>query len=115
MRFLLHFFVLLSAVALTQWFLPWWTLVPIAALVAAILPFRGALSHFAVGFLALAALWGLSALWINSNNEGILAQRIGELFQGLSPMMLIIVTAVLGGLLGALGSLCGYMIAKLRK
>lgn len=113
MRFFLHFFVLLSAVALFQWLLPWWVLVPVAALVAWLLPLRSALAHFAVGFLAIALLWGLSAAWLNAQNEGILAERIGALFQGLSAAGLIWVTAILGGLLGALGSLCGYMIQRL--
>lgn len=93
---------------LAQLFLPWWIFGPIAFLVAAFV-FPGSWTSFFSGFLGIALLWGISAGIINSANEGILASKMGELFGGLSPILLILITATIGGLLGGMSALTGRL------
>lgn len=67
----------------------------------------------AAGWAALGAalLWAASAGWINLQNEGILATRVGALLGGVGPVVMIFVTALWGALLGGLG---GWLGAQLR-
>jgi len=85
---------------------PWWTVAPVAALAVLIFPV-GAGRACLIGTSAGAMLWWLSALWLNISNGGMLAGKIGLLFQGLQGAQLLGLTALLGGLLGGFGALTG--------
>jgi hypothetical protein len=92
--------------------LPWWSLVIIAGIAAMLFPlkpWKGALTAFSAGFL----LWFISALLFNIANGGILAARVGQLFNGLGSGQLLAITALLGGVTAALGSLCGNYLGQL--
>ena len=85
---------------------PWWAVAPVAALAVLLFPI-GAGRAFAIGTSAGTLLWWLSAFWLNIANAGQFAGRIGLLFQGISVVQLIVLTAFIGGLLGGLGALTG--------
>ena len=100
--------------------LPWWIIVLIAGVVAFVLN-TSARSFFS-GFIGVALLWGVLAWQLSSANMDILATRMGELFsqsnqeqsmEGISAMQLIVITALLGGLLGGLGAMTGSYGRKL--
>lgn len=95
--------------AVLHQFLPWWSIWCAGLIVGLLLPKEGAIRAFAVGILGGALLWGGYALWLNLQNEGVMANRIGELFGGLSPTTLLLLTALFGGLFGGLGTLCAYL------
>lgn len=85
----------------------WW-LPAIAAIIFGFLAAdKSIFAVFGLGFLILFLLWGGWSMYSNSINDGILSARIGALFQGLSGLALIFITAVIGGLLGGVGSLVG--------
>lgn len=86
--------------------LPWWAIAPVAAIPGWFLPqtaVRSLLTGFAGGFL----LWLVSALFADRANAGILSERIGKLFLGLSATNLTLITGLLGGLLAGMGCLTG--------
>lgn len=90
--------------------LPWWGLAPLAAVAGWLFPLgagRSLLAGFVGGFL----LWALAALLSDLPNAGILSSRIGVLFMGLSRWNILLVTGLLGGLLGGLGCLTGRWAA----
>ena len=93
-------------------FLPWWTIAVAAFIVSALIPQKPVNAFFA-GFLALFLLWGLLAFVIDSYNENILSTRVAELLylQG-SSIALVIVTALIGGLVGGGGSLTASFLKK---
>jgi hypothetical protein len=101
-------------VALGGWFIhsiaPWYAVAGIAFIGgwAAGLPGGKASAWAALG---AALLWGGSAGWINLQNESILATRVGALLGGVAPVVLVLVTALWGALLGGLG---GWLGAQLR-
>ncbi len=90
----------------------WWFFVVIAFGVALLVhqkPWKAFLS----GFLALFLLWGSLSYWIDLKNDGILSAKIAVLLPlGGSSFLLIIVTALIGGLLAGLSALSGAYVRK---
>lgn len=93
--------------------LPWWGIVPIAAVVAWFFPTSGTLS-FLAGLLGGALLWGINAFWLDQANSSMFSAKIGQVFQGLSSANLLYATSFLGGLLGAFGALTGKLARDLQ-
>ncbi len=112
MKLLIAIIIIIITVGLGQMISPWWILLPIVALVTGgmdLKPWKG----FIAGFIGVALLWGVYAIVLNTSNDGILAERIGKLFGGISPMLLILITALLGGIVGGLSGLTGSYGRKL--
>jgi len=79
-------------------FLPWWSIVPAAFLVAMFIPQKPGWSLLS-GFLGAALLWGTMAAWISGNNHGVLAQKLSALIlKKDQPPLLMLLTALVGGL-----------------
>ncbi|MEJ7586428.1 MAG: hypothetical protein WKI04_02580 [Ferruginibacter sp.] len=101
---------LLSAAACL--YLPWWIIAGVAFLVAALIPQKPGLS-FLTGFIALFLLWGLLALYISNNNNHLLAHKVSVLILKMdNPVLLIIVTALIGALVAGFASLAASYLRK---
>jgi hypothetical protein len=88
-------------------FMPWWAFAIGSFIVAFVIPQKG-WKAFIAGFLGLFLLWGIHALIIDSANEHILSTRIaGVLPLGGNAMLLIFLTAFVGGLVSAFAALTG--------
>ncbi|HVS98593.1 MAG TPA: hypothetical protein VHE54_19005 [Puia sp.] len=93
-------------------FLPWWTIAVAAFVVSALIPQRPGRA-FLSGFLALFLLWGGMALGIDLANDSILSTRVAAILPlGGSPIALILVTALIGALVGGGGSLTAAFLRK---
>ncbi len=93
-------------------FLPWWTIALAAFAVSALIPQRP-LPAFLSGFAALFLLWGLLALVADLRNEGILSSRVAAVLPlGGSGMAILLVTALVGALVGGGGSLTAAFLRK---
>ncbi|HWB91089.1 MAG TPA: hypothetical protein VG605_04535 [Puia sp.] len=93
-------------------FLPWWTIAVAAFLVSALIPQRPLAAFFA-GFLALFLLWGGMALAIDVANDHILSTRVaGVLPFHESSTLLLLVTGLVGALVGGGGSLTAAFVYK---
>lgn len=114
MKSLLFIISILILGFIGQQFLPWWSIVLIAALLSFLFSLRVSIS-FWIGFLAVALLWGGYAGYLSAMNEGILAARMGKVFGGINGTLLIIVTGILGGIFGGLGALTGSLGRRLLK
>ena len=91
-------------------YMPWWSIAIAALLVAALIPQRPARS-FLCGFLALFLLWGGLSLWISNNNGHLLAHKVSLLIIKVdNPYLLILITALIGALVGGLGALAGAFL-----
>jgi hypothetical protein len=94
-------------------YLPWWS-IAIAAFAIAILIRQKPLWAFLSGFIALLLLWGLMSLIMSSNNNHILAGRMAMvILKSASPLMLILLTAMIGALIGGLAALSGNLVRRL--
>lgn len=88
----------------------WWFFAIVALLVAVLIHQRAGKAFFA-GFLGLFILWFVLAFWMDAGNDGVLATRIAALLPlGGSRWILMIFTAVLGGLIAGFAALSGSYI-----
>ena len=92
----------------------WWMIVIIVALISGGMGLNP-LPSFGFGFVGVALLWGANALFIDLNNNHLLSAQVGQLFQGLGSVALILIVVLLGGLLGGMGALTGALARQLLK
>lgn len=93
-------------------YMPWWSVVLASCIVALLIAQRAWRSFFS-GFLAIFILWGALAWKINIANEGILAPKMAEILPfGGSVSLLLLVTALTGGIAGGLGALTGHHLLR---
>ncbi|HLF65398.1 MAG TPA: hypothetical protein VI603_16655 [Saprospiraceae bacterium] len=90
---------------------PWWNCGIIAFIVGFALRLKTG-PAFIAGFTSVALTWGILAGWIDAQNASLLSGKIGELFGGLSPFILVIITAIVGGLVGGFGATTGAQLAN---
>jgi hypothetical protein len=115
MRFILS--ILLTAVFsfLAGLFLPWWSIAIIAFAIALLIPERIS-KAFLSGLFGIFLLWTIVALWIDIQNNSILSHRVSELFKlGGSSILLILVTALIGGLVGGFAAMAGSSLRPVPK
>lgn len=112
MRFLLSTVLIALLAFVAGMFFPWWCLALVAFGVALLVPQRG-WGSFGAGFLGIFLLWAVVAFWIDSRNNSLLSQKVAQLFSlGQSSVLLILVTALVGALVGGFAALTG---GKLRQ
>ena len=91
-------------------YLPWWTISISCFFVAAFIPLKSWAS-FLSGFLSLFILWFSLSFWINFLNRDILSHKISMLLiKTDSPILLILLTAAVGAVIGGMGALTGALL-----
>jgi len=91
-------------------FLPWWG-IAIAALLVAVLVHQKAGKAFLSGLLGIFLLWAGLAWWIDIKNNGVLSERIALILPlNGNSVLLIGITALVGGLVGGLAALSGSFL-----
>jgi hypothetical protein len=106
-------FLLIALLSLVlQFFLPWW-IIAIIAFGAAYWKASSAKTAFFSGFLAIVIVWAIKSSFTHIRTEGILSNRIAELFLLPSPLLLIVITAFFGGLVGGMAALSGFFVRQL--
>lgn len=95
-------------------YLPWWT-VSIAGFLVSFLLYQKPLTALLTGFLGIFFLWASITIVRSSANEHILAHRMSIfILKNDSPFMLIMVSALIGGLIGGMGALSGSLLRRIR-
>jgi hypothetical protein len=115
MRFLLATILTALLSFIAGLFLPWWSIAIVAFGVALFMKqFIG--RSFLSGFLGVFLLWAIVALWIDLKNESILSHKIAQIFPlGGSSFLLILVTAVIGALVGGFAAMSGASLISHKK
>jgi hypothetical protein len=109
-RLLLFLLIALLSFVL-QLFMPWW-IIAIVAFGAALWKATNGSTAFWSGFLAIVTVWLLMAGFTHIRTGGILTNRIAALFSLPASFLLIIVTALMGGLVGGIAALSGYYVRQ---
>lgn len=113
MKYLAALALTLALSYLLPTFLPWWSIALSAFLVAVVIP-QKAFKSFQCGFLGVLLLWLITTLAIDIGNDHILSARMASILplKG-SSMLLILLTALLGGIIGGGSALTGFYFRNL--
>ena len=85
----------------------------VAFVVAIVIQQTPAMS-FVTGFLSLFLLWTGLGFWISNSNRHILAHKVSLLiFKIDGPLLLILVTAIIGALVAGFAAMSGSSLLKL--
>jgi hypothetical protein len=103
MKFLIQVVVIFFLAFVCELFLPWWSIALAAFAGGMIFNTR---ANFGAGFLAIALLWTLKGLWMDSMAATTLADRVASIFM-LNKPLLFLVMALLGGLVGGFAAMTG--------
>ena len=96
-------------------YFPWWSIAIVCFIIAALIR-QGPGIAFLCGFLALFILWGGLSFWISNNNNHILAHKISLLIlKKDNPYMLILLTGLIGAVVGGFAALAGSLLSKRKK
>lgn len=96
-------------------YLPWWSLAVAAFLTALLIPQRGGRA-FISGFTGVFLLWGIMAWLFDFKNESILSAKIAAVFPlGGNPLLIILVTAIVGGLVAGFAAMSGSYLRSSAK
>jgi hypothetical protein len=112
MRFLVAFLLtgLLSFIASLRF--DWWVIAIVAFVVAIMVQQKG-WKAFLAGFAGIFLLWVSLAWWMDAANTGILSQKIATVLPlGGSSILLILITGLVGGLVGGFAALSGCYVRK---
>ena len=111
-RFWLRTLLIIIAIAIHQIFLPWWGLV-LACMLSGYLTVSMGKSAFLSGFGAAFLTWGLVALYMDLQNNSLLSSKVIRLLPVPEiPVILVIITAMLGGLMGGFACKAGDLFRR---
>jgi len=105
------FLIILVLTFICSYFLPWWMIAVIAFGAAFFInkhPGRAFLSGFGAVFIA----WTILALMKSLPNDNILAGRVAQLFHLPNWILLLLATAVIGGLVAGMAALSGALMKR---
>lgn len=109
MKFALHTVAVALIGFVLELFLPWWS-IAIAAFIVGLLFAQNGWQSFFAGLLGVATLWLIMSMYIDISTDSILSSRIAGLFPTKTVPLLIVITCVVGGLVGGFASLTGGLI-----
>jgi hypothetical protein len=105
------FLIILTLSFISSYFLPWWFVAIIAFLAAFFISKAG--KPFLSGFAAVFVAWAVLALFKTIPNDNILAKKVAVLFPlGGNWILLLLITAIIGGLVGGMAALSGALLKK---
>jgi len=112
MKFLIQVVLTILLSYIAEQFLPWWTIGICAAIVAMGLTLNK-ITAFLGGFTAISLLWMIVATLIDVRTNAILSTKIAPLLGFQSATLLILLTGLVGGIVGGLGALSGQQVRTL--
>lgn len=104
MRFAVQILVIVILGFFLELFFPWWS-VAIAAFCGGVL--LNTRMNFVAGFLAIGLLWLAKALITDLSSDSDLTDRVAVIFMLHSKALLLLVTVLLGGIVGGFASMTG--------
>ena len=106
------FLLILTLAFLLQLFLPWW-IIALVAFGSAAWRGRSSWQAFGAGFAGIAVGWLLLSAFIHVQTAGILTEKVAVLFSLPHSVWLLLITALVGGLVGGVAAWAGYSCRRL--
>lgn len=95
-------------------FLPWWTIAIVCFAVGLTFLDKGTEAAL-IGFVSVFLIWGVMAIYKSFQNNFVLLDRMSELLPVHNPWLLLLATAVLGGLIGMLSAMSGVFLQTINE
>jgi hypothetical protein len=111
MKFLVQLILTIILAFILVQFLPFWGMA-VAAFFVAILFNHSSWGSFLAGFLGIALFWTISAWIFSDANNNIMLERVAGIFK-LTPMALLFVMFLMGGLLGGFAAASGSHLHRI--
>ena len=112
MKFIVSLILMVVLSFATCLYLPWWSIAIVCFMVAALIQQHPGMA-FLCGFISLFILWAGLSFWISNNNEHILAHKISVvILKKDDPNLLIIITGLIGAVIGGFAALSGSLLRK---
>jgi len=105
------FLIILILTILSSYVLPWWA-AAIIAFVAALCCGKTSGQAFWSGFGGVFIAWAILALIKTIPNNNILATRVSHLFHLPNWLLVLLITALIGGLVGGMAALSGMLVKR---
>lgn len=109
MRFLLSVILIALLSAVAEYLLPWWSIAVVCFVVALLIREKKVFTFWA-GFCGIAIFWLIVALWHDIPNEHILSSKMAVLFHLPGSWLFMMVTVLIGAVIGGLSALAGAMV-----
>src|SRR5687768_10211416 len=107
MKFVISLFLTALLSFAAGLYLPWWS-IALCAFIVSVLILQQPVKAFLAGFSGVFLLWLIFSWSIDSANDQILSHKIAQIFPlGGVSFLLILVTALVGGLVGGFAALTG--------
>jgi hypothetical protein len=105
------FLIILILSFASGYFLPWWV-VAIAAFLGAFIIGKTPAQSFWSGFSAVFIVWTVLALFKSIPNDHMLASKVVQLFFLNNWIWLLVITALIGGIIGGMSALSGVLLKR---
>lgn len=112
MNFFFQVLIVIVLSLVLQVFMPWWT-AAIAGFVVGLAFNNPSFKSFSIGFIGVFVVWATYAFWLDVQNASVLSKKIAVLFSVHQPVLLLLITGIIGGITGGLGSWAGNETKKL--
>lgn len=115
MRFIIALISMIIFTWLAGFVLPWWN-VALTSFIISVLIRQRPFPAFVCAFLAIFILWFGLAYSIDIHNDHILSEKMAMLvFKNNSSLLIIALSAFIGGITGGMGSLTGALLPLRKK
>lgn len=111
MRNLKPILIIVLTAGIATWFMPWW-MIAVFTFVVAVTHQLKPKDGFISGFIGIALMWLAMALYRDIPNEHILSGRLAKMFGLPNYFLFIIITMILGGLVGGLAGWSGGLMNR---
>jgi hypothetical protein len=108
----MNFILIFVITAVLQLVAPWWVVALTPFLINAWRPISPVYAFF-ISFAAIAMLWFSYGLYLHVNTAGSMSNRIAEIFSLPGGLPLLLLTSLIGGLVGGVAGLTGFYVQQL--
>ncbi|MFT6854417.1 MAG: hypothetical protein ACJA0X_000380 [Cyclobacteriaceae bacterium] len=107
MKLIFRIIIIALFTYLMSFYFPWWVGMVIAGVVS-ILIYSSGISAIIAGFLGVGSIWFGYSFFLDNSSNSFFSEKIVELFPFNDPVMLIVLSGIIGGVSGGFGALAGH-------
>ncbi|MCP3659928.1 MAG: hypothetical protein GY830_06275 [Bacteroidetes bacterium] len=112
MSFLIQIILTITFSYLLETFCPWWS-IAISSFIIPLFINSKASKVFLGGFAAISSLWMTYAAIIDVQTNSIISSKVAPLFGFSNSIFLVLITGLVGGLVGGFSALTGFYFKSL--